>query len=878
MSWLGETWRKFSFLLRRRQMERDLAEEMREHAALKARKNVAAGMLPEEAASAAQRQLGNLTRHREESRQSWGFPFLESIGQDVHYGLRGLRNAPGFTVVAALTLALGIGACTAIFSIVNAVLLRPLPYKDSSRMVHVWTVSSMFPDFQMGQSILNVTDIKALSHSFAATTIYIPGRKDLTGRGDPEQLEGAAVTSDFFDFFGVHPAQGREFVVADEQRKNGDVVLLSYGLWQRRFAADPKIIGASITLEQRSYTVVGVMPKGFSYPEKTDLWAPLVLDAKEQTQRMSWRYFMLGKLRADVSLKHAQAEIDGIAASVGRQHPDEAAGIKFPLMTLQATSVGETKAELLALTGAVGFLLLIACANVSNLVLSRGFKRQREVSVRAALGASRSRIVRQLLIENLLLALGGGVAGATFAVVGVAAFRILAPKDFPRLAEVNVEPMTVLIAFGLTAFTGILFGLAPALSASRADLNLALKEKTSTGTARRFSLRGLLVVTETASALILLTGSALMVQSMVRILKVDTGLRIERVLSATLTLPKVRYGTDDAFRLFAQKLLDELRAQPGFTRVALSDTAVMKGGMSLMALDRPTLAEMGLKDERVDLETRTVSPGFFETLGVPIVRGRSFNEHDGKGAPNATVINDSMARRFFPGQDAIGRILKLDKDPAYQFQVVGQVADTLDVSLQARPQLQIYFCLQQGSSSDSLNILVQTPAEPAVAVESIRRAVASVDRDVPLDQVQSITESIQESVAQPRFRAWLLSAFAFAGLALTLIGIYGVISYSVGQRTQEMGIRMALGAQRWNVLRLILREGALLALAGAICGLVGSFFLMWMLASQLYGIKPTDPVTLAGAAVLMLVVALAASYIPARRATRVDPMVALRYE
>ena len=880
VSLIGQAWRRFTFLLRRRQMDQDLAEEMRQHAALKTQKNISVGMGPQEAELSARRQLGNLTRQREESRQSWGFPLLESIAQDIQYGLRGLRKTPGFTTMAMLTLALGIGSCTAIFSIVYAVMLRPLPYKDSSRMVHVWAVTPLFPQFQMGQSAPDMNNIKTLAHSFESTTAYAARRKILTSNGEPEQLSVPEVTSDFFDFFGMHPVLGREFLPEDEQKKNGDVVMLGYELWQRRFSGDPAIVGRAIMLDQKPYTVAGVAPAGFAYPEKSDAWAPLVIDAKAQTARMSWAYSMLAKLRPGVPLKSVQSELDGIAASIAQQHPKEASGIKFPLATLQESAVGKGKAELLALMVAVGFLLLIACANVSNLVLSRGLKRQREIAVRAALGASRGRILRQLLLESLLLAIAGGLAGIVLAAQGVGAFRALAPAGFPRLDELRVEPATALIACLITALAGILCGLAPALSTSRANLNLALKEKTATAPARRFSLRGFLVITEVALALVLLTGSALMVQSMARLLKVDTGLRVNNVHSALLNLPRGRYASEDASRLFARRLLDSLHAQPQFSSVALSASTVMQGNTSLLVLEREALAALGMKEETLTLESRSVSPGFFETMGVRLVRGRFFNDRDVKGAPQVIIINDSVARRFFPGQDPIGRTIKLGTEAADQFQVVGQVPDTMDVSLQGQSQLQIYSPLLQDSSisQNFLNILVRSSAEPSVAVASLRSAVAAVDKDQPLTKVQSMTHAISESVAQPRFRTWLLSAFAFTGLALTVIGIYGVISYSVGQRTQEMGIRMALGAPQASVLRLILRQGVVLALTGVACGLIGSFLLMRLLASQLYQIKPSDPLTLAGAAGLMVIVALAGSYIPARRATKVDPMIALRYE
>jgi predicted permease len=880
MPFLGSAWRRFLFLLRRRQMHRDLAEEMREHAALKMQKNVDAGMTAQEARAAALRQFGNMTRLAEDSRQSWGFPWLENLLQDVRYGLRGLLHARGFTVVGTLTLALGIGTCTAIFSIVHTVMLRPLPYKDSARMIQIWTTTPMFPDFRIGQSWPNSKDIQELSRSLEAGTFYTSGTKNLTGAGEPEQISTAAIRSDFFSFFGISPIQGRRFVAGDERMQDGKVALMSYRLWQSHFGGDPGIVGRRITLGQEPFTVVGVMPPKFSFPQEADLWEPLVVDAEQQANRQEWRYLMIAKLKPGVSLKNAQLEMNEIAAVVAQRHPQEASGVIFPVDSLQQTVIGNQKGELLALVGAVGFLLLIACANVGNLVLSRGLKRQREIAMRAALGASRARIFRQLLVESSLLALAGGLAGGILAICGISFFRALAPAHFPRLAEVRLEPATAFIAFAVTASAGILCGFAPALSASRSNLIFALKEKAATLAPRHLRLRRILVVGEIALAVMLLTGSALMVQSMIRLLHVDTGLNIENVVSANLTLPKARYGSDDAFREFARRLLEALQAQREFSKVALSNSTVMKGGLSLSTLDRQELAAYGIHEDHLTLESRSVSPGFFETLAIPLVRGRFFDDHDIKGATSVIIINDSMARRFFPGQDPIGKALQLGDKADERYQVVGQVRDTLDVSLQGKRQLQIYLpMLQHGNNgSNFLSIIVHTSGAPSSAAAALRSAVASVDKDQPLTHIQSIHQAIAESVAQPRFHAWLISLFAVSGLGLTLIGIYGVISYSVGQRTQEMAIRMALGAQHWSVLRLILREGAVLAAIGSACGVIGSLLVMWLLASQLYGVRPRDPATIIGTTLAMLLVALWASYIPARRATKVDPMAVLRTE
>src|ERR1051326_3573942 len=876
MSFTGQAWRRFMFLLRRRQMDRDLAEEMRQHAALKAQKNVASGMDPDEAQYAAQRQIGNVTRMMEESRQSWGFPALESVWQDIRYGLRGLRKSPGFTTVAMLTLALGIGASTAIFSIVNTVLLRPLPYKDSSRLVHVWTVTTMFPEFTLGQSIPNLQDIEARSHSFETLATYEVGARNLTGNGEPEQLRTAEVSSGFLTLFGVHPVVGRDFRPEDEQRKDGDVVLLSYGLWQRRFGGDGNIVGRIIMLGQKPWTVAGVLPSGFSFPGNIDALVPRDVPPGNLRERQAWMYMTLGKLRPGGPLAMAPSAMKGIATPLAPQYPQDAAGIEFPLVTLHDAETRNGKPQLLALLGAVGFLLLIGCANVSNLVLSRGLRRQREIAVRTALGRSRRRILRQLLIESLLLAMAGGVAGAVLAMAGVRLFRTLAPAGFPRIEELRTEPVTLLIALIISALAGILCGLAPALTITRGDLNLSIRDTTaaSSAPAHLFSLRSFLVVAEVALALVLLTGSALMAQSMVRLLRADTGLTTDHLLTGELTLPKALYDSKDSQHLFLERLLQALQTQPQFSGVVLTNSPLLTGSGTVSSFDP---AALGSSEKKTTLEIRSVTPDYFSALGIRIQRGRIFNERDTTGSLPVALINEAMARRFFSGEDPLGKQLKFGDDDKTSSQIVGVVADTRDSGLNAPPRLQAYFPLLQ-NPSERVDILVRSSLDPAVAIAGVQRAVWSVDKDLPLSKTRTMGEVISDSVAEPRFRTWLLSIFAIAGLSLTLIGIYGVISYSVRQRTREMGIRIALGAQSGSLLGLVLRQAVVLAVTGAVCGVIGSLLLMRLLASQLFEIKPGDPVTLTGAALLMMIVALAASWIPARRATKVDPMIALRYE
>ncbi len=870
-----EILRRIVFLLRRNQMDNDLAEEMRDHLERKAEKNRAAGMTEKDAAYAARRQLGNLALQHEQSRASWGFPLLESVLQDVRYGLRGLRKAPGFSTVAVLTLALGIGATSAIFSITNAVLLRPLPYKDSNRLVHVWTMTARFPEFRMGNSKPDFDELRARARCFEAVASYQPQYLTITGTGEPEQISAAAVSSDFLRLFSVQPLLGHAFQPGDEDMKNGHVVLLSYGLWQRRFAGDPAVVGKEAAFDQIPYSVAGVLPKGFTYPE-ADAWVPLVITGKDRIDRNKWAYFTLGKLKPAVSVRDAQGEMDRIQDQIVREYPKEESDVRLNVMPLRDGVVHDgTKSELATLLGAVGFLLLIGCANVSNLILSRSVQRGREISLRAALGASRGRILRQLLIESLLLALAGGLVGMLIAGACLGAFRAFSPPSFSRLDEVRLEPAVALIALAVSSVAGVLCGLAPALHTSRPGLTFALRERTgSAPLTKRFSLRNFLVVSEISLALALLTGSALMVQSLARLLRVDTGFRTDHLLTARIDLARPRYPSADAQRIFLERLLEALRAEPQFKGMALANNSMMTGSTALTTFDPATV---GSNEKPTNLEAKSVSPGFFEALGIPVVSGRSFNDRDTKGSPQVSIISESLARRFFPGKDPLGRILKFGPDPEDRFQIVGVVADTRDIHLDAKVRLQVYFPLLQDPYS-SMSVMVRSSADPLMLANLLQQRVWSVDKDQPLTKLNSMTAVIAQSVAEPRFRTWLLSAFAAAGLALTLIGIYGVISYSVSQRTQEMGIRIALGAQAGDVRRLILTQGLWLALIGAAAGVLGSLGLMRLLASQLYEVKPGDPLTLAGAALLMLVVALCASYVPARRATKVDPMVALRHE
>ena len=802
---------------------------------------------------------------------------LESLFQDLSYGLRGMRQSPGFSIVAVLTLALGIGATTAIFSITNAVVLRPMPYKNANRLAFVWTTSPKFPEFHMGQSMLNFNDIHAQNRSFETMAIYQSQRLALTGQGEPEQITAAAVSPDFLSVFAVQPVLGRGFEPGDDELKNGNVVLLGFSLWQQRFGGDRNIVGRELTLSDQRYSVIGVLPQGFSFPSRIQAWVPLVIKGEQRISRRFWMYFALGRLKDGVSLRGAQAEMDRFAVDLAKADPKDLEGMQFLVMPLQDWSVGqEPKTELWILAGAVSFLLLIGCANVSNLILSRGIERRREIALRAALGASRARILRQLLVESLLLAFAGGVSGLLVAAAGIGAFRGFAPSNFTRLDEIRLEPAVALIAFAVSTIAGVLCGLAPALHAARVDLNAALKDQTSlsTATPRRLWLRTFLVTSEVALALVLLSGSALMVESFARLMKVDTGFRTDHLLTAQINLASSRYPSGEAQALFLVRLLASLRQERQFKAVAISNHGVLDGRTSLMSLDK---GDLGSTEDHVTVETYSVAPGYLEAMGIPLLAGREFNDRDVKSSPRVVLINQALARRFFPGQDPVGKTANLGSKPEDNYQIVGVTADIRDIHLDQAARLEMYFPLLQDPSS-SLQLMVRSSKDPLTLTRTLQQRVWSVDQDEPLNKVSSMDATIAESVAEPRFRMWLLSAFAVAGLALTLIGIYGVISYSVSQRTQEMAIRIALGAQAEDVRRLILKQAFRLTLMGAGAGIVGSFLLTRFLASKLYQVKPGDPVMLIGAALLMLTAAVLASYIPARRATKVDPMTALRNE
>ena len=805
---------------------------------------------------------------------------MRSVMQDLKYAVRILRKAPGFTAIAILTLALGIGANTAVFTVVNSILLRPLAYPDSERLANLRTTLPYFPEFRLGDSAANFKDIRAQNHVFESTAIFREWAMNLSGDREPEVVEGLRATPDLFSLLGAAPARGRFF--SDEEMEPGKdgVAILSDTLWRTRFGADPKIIGRSVRLDTKPYTIIGVMAPGFRFNE-AQMYVPFALAPKDRDDRSMHGYSVMVKLKKGVALKKAQAEMDSLAANFSQQYPNEDKDIKFTLNSLQEDTIGNSRLALLVLMGAVVLVLLIGCANVGSLALARSLARQKEVAVRSALGASRGRIARQFLVESLLLALIGGAVGWMLGMYGVDAFRHLAPPDTPRLEDLRMDRVVFVFTLGVSVLASVLFGLAPALQSSRMSVGGALKESGPfglTGTRGRQRMRSGLVMLEVSLALVLLASSVLLIKSFVRLTHTELGFRVDHLLTARVTLPDVKYATPESRWDFLNVLMERLKSLPAES-VAASGGTVLGGSMMVTTME----VEGASKDAAANspgFETQNVTPGYFSTLQIPFVRGRDFSSEDKPKSPGVAIVNESFARRFWPTTDALGKRVNFNTDPKEKpdwREVVGIVKDIRDVRPSAASRPEIY-CPAAKTSLDSVVVFIRTTSDPHAMLPALQSVVQSIDPDLPLTDAGTMEESIRRWSTTPRFRSILLSVFAGLGLLLALIGIYGVIAISVTQQTREIGIRMALGAQPGDVMRMMLRRGLLWVAAGAAAGLLGAFGATRLLGSLLFEVKATDPVSFAIATGLLVAAALAACYLPARRAMRVDPMVALRYE
>jgi putative ABC transport system permease protein len=803
--------------------------------------------------------------------------------QDVRYAFRLLAKSPGFTAIAILTLALGIGANTAIFSVVNGVLLRPLPFGDPSRLVLIAEKSS-FP--VISTSYENYLDWRDQSHSFESMEATRGGAITLTGAGDPERVNVRMATAGLFSMLGINVRVGRTFLPEEDRTGGTPVALLSYGLWQRRFGGSSEIIGKAIDLDSQPYTVVGVLPSGFQILQPADIFLPFMPWAKTLPDDRNWHpgIIPLARLKSGVSREQARVEMVGITKRLEQQYPDYNTGTSADVVGLQDQIVQNSRPALLLLLGAVSFVLLISCVNVANLLLARAASRGREVAIRTALGAGRVRVIRQLLTESVLLSLAGGLLGVLMASAALGPLLKLAAGSVPQGAPIGLDPWVLAFTAGVSLLTGLLFGIVPAMRTAKLDLREALNEgsRGSTAGPGQHRLRGALVAMEIALAMLLLVGSGLLLRSFSRLQEVPPGFQPDHLLVADIPLSQTAYAKPENRYQFFDRLVERARTLPGVRSAAAASFLPVSGGGSVIHFNitgRPPKSP----HEFVAAGYRTITPNYLETLGVPLLQGRLFTHADNEKSPAVVAINATMAHTFFPNENPLGKRLQLGALPDQQvptMEIVGVVGDVRP-GLGIDPQAEMYLPYRQADlvlPVFQLSVVLRTAADPTLQTSALRSALAEIDPNQPLVRVRTMEENMATTVAQPRFRAWLIGIFAALALVLAAVGVYGVMSYTVTQRTSEIGVRVTMGAQPQDVFRIIVGEGLRLALVGVGVGLVTALALTRLLRSFLFGISAYDPLTFVGVSLLLTLVAVAASFFPARRATLVDPLVALRYE
>jgi predicted permease len=798
--------------------------------------------------------------------------------RDLRHGARLFRQRPGFTAVVVLTLALGIGANAILFSLVNSVLLNPLPYADPGRLVFV--AQHREGETYNGASYDDYKDFRDRARSFAQLAAVSPQWTfTLTNVSEPQRLRGLYASANLFPALGVSPARGRAYTPEEDRAGAGRVVVISHELWQRQFGGDASVLGKSLALDGEPHTIVGVMPAGFRFFAESDLWVPLAQNPVVNRGRGVRLLSIFGRLGDGVAREQAEAEIVSVAAQLEGEYAATNKGFSARVVPLHEHVTGGARPALLVLLGAVGLVLLIACANVANLTLARAASRRREFAVRAALGAGRLALTRQVLTESLLLGAAGGATGLLLAVWGVDLLLAVGPENIPRRAEIGIDSRVVLFTLAVSLLTGALFGLAPALRASRAQLGEALKSGARAGDGPRAArLRSSLVVAEVALSIMLVAGAGLLVRSFVRLLEVDPGFRPDNLVSLAVILPQSSYPQPEQRAQFYRRLEERLKALPGVESVgAVTRLPLGPAGniTSTLAVEGRPAAE----GARPEVDFRRASPDYFRTMGVPLVAGRFFAEEDADESRPTAIVNEAFARKYWPGESALGKRVRLgpNSDAAPWITVVGVVGNVRHTGLDSEPRPEVYRHLLTSPPTGPV-VVVRTTADPSALVPTLGAAVRELDRGIPAATAQTMREIIARSVAERRFLMLLLAAFAGAALVLASVGIYGVVSNTVAQRTHEIGVRMALGATRRDVLRLVIRQGMTPAVLGLALGLAGALALTRVMRGLLFGVGARDPATLAASALLLAAVALAACYLPARRATKVDPMVALRYE
>ena len=875
---LSSLLRRWRALTHRDELEQELDEEMRFHLDRDIEQNIKSGMTREDARYAALKAFGGVDQSKEECRNARGVDLIENTVRDVTYSLRVLLKSYGFTIVVILTLALGIGANTAIFSFANGILLRPLPYPQSDHLVVLDETALKRGVDSMSVSYPNFLDWREQNTVFEdIATYYGTSRFSLTGEGEPLQIRGTRINQGLFEILRVSPQLGRTFTANEDRPEEDAVVILGHDLWQRTFGGDPNIVGKKITISNRARTVIGVMPRGFRFPEISELWVPLALTTKMFT-RTDHGLQAVARLKDGVSLPQAQSEMNNIAARIEQQNPITNEGLGVKVMSLHQYLSGDYRDGLLILLGVVGCVLLVACVNVANLMIARGSARQKEFALRSALGASRWRIVRQLLFESLLLSIVGGVLGFVLSIWALRLLLSAIPFQLPFWMNFNIDPRVLGFTAGITLLTGLIFGAVPALQTSRVDLNDTLKEGGRGNTGVRTRARSLLVVTEIALSLVLLVCAGLMIQSFLRLRRVNIGLDPKNVLTASVVLPQAKYRENDQRVAFFKQLVERMSHLPGVEAASATGTLPLSGnnwGRSLTVEGRPVLS-VGQADV---IQHTVVAPGYFRTMGIQLLAGRDFTDADNKDAPNVTIVDERLARQYWPNESPIGKRVRFgppeDNEPWHT--VIGVVSTVRHQRVQEDTRQSVYLPHQKIPVT-GMTLVARTSSNPTDFAGAIRREVAQLDRDIPVSQIATMEEVVAESIWQPRLYATLFAVFAGGALALAIIGIYGVMAFLVQTRTHEIGVRMALGATTRDVFNLIVGRGMKLTAVGIVIGIVGAIALTRWMQSLLFNTSTTDPITFVLISVLLSLAAFFACYIPARRAAKVDPLVALRYE
>ena len=882
-------------LLHRGAVDADLDEELRAHLEAQTRKHEQAGLTRDEARRRAHLEFGGLEQIREDCRDARGVSLVDTVAHDLRYAARVLRKDPSFTAIAVLTLALGIGASTTVFSVVNAILLRPLPYPNVERIVFPWRVPPPSSDVGFDEIPWGRVDFLTFageSQAFEHLGAFLGAAFNLTGAGEPVRFDGARVSAGFFPALGIAPQLGRVFRADEDQPGHELETVISDRLWRDRFGSDPAVVGRTMNLNGAVYTIVGVMPAAFTFPQSvgmpgsfvlpkhTALWVPLALSRGPRVRGEPSELAVIGRLTPASSADRAQAELDAFARRMEREFPQGKGWFNARVRSLTRQLAGDTRRPLLLLFGAVAVVLLIACSNIANLLLTRSIARTREFTVRAALGAAPGRLIRQLITESVLLAVIGGLAGVAVAWSGVAFVKAFGPSNIPRLTEVRIDPSVLLFAMAVSLVTGVLFGLAPAWSAAREQLVPSLNDggHRAGQSARGTRLRNTLLVAEVALALVLIIASGLLVRTFTHLLAADGGFNPDRALTFELTLPPSSYGDGDRIVNLYRAVLQQLQALPGVASAGIGETVPMGGAGESTGLRIPGRPVNG--DLAPPFANYTIlSPGYLAAVGTPVLQGRDFLATDTADSMPVAIVNAAMARKYWPGQDAIGKQVGLPIR-SFNMTVVGIVADVKHLSLREEPGPEIYvpFTQKPWPSMLTMHVAVRTQADPASMTGAIRAAIRAVDPGLPIAGVATLETIVDEAMAQPRFSMLLVGGFGALALLLACVGLYGAVAYSVTSRSQEIGIRLALGAPRRRVFALVLGQGVRITGLGIAIGVALALVLLKAMAGFLYGVEATDPATFVALSALLLGVALLACYVPARRATRVDPLTAMRAE